>query len=278
MFFHPGIFLLVEFLLLLLVIAFTSPKAILRSAVVPPLVACAAKVVLDAPTRMRGCYAVFCCGTIINSLMLYIESALIVRWSFETQSLTTVAKPQISTGKRDSYSDGAITTQTHGGTFWERFRYGYFVLTSNRSIGTPYMVKGVPNFSHEDRHYIPSRRAFLFRKAALVIIAQLSIELGSMAIQPVEYNEVAFAPEAVPLIRGNKENRSVEKLVFRSMTVLGFWFSMYLSLNGVLSCLNFLAVALGMDDVRTNRPNFGAISEAYSVRQLWRSVPHSYPF
>ncbi|MCJ1464148.1 hypothetical protein MMC07_002761 [Pseudocyphellaria aurata] len=272
-FFHPLVFYLVQNLLLTLVIGFTSPTAILRSAIVPPLIACAARVIVDAPTRTRHLWAVLWCGAFVGNLIHYIESALIVKWSFETRGPTASTKPQISAGKYDNHSNGAITTQTRGGTFWERFKFGSFVLRSTRYIGTPYMVKGVPNYS-SDPHYIPSRKVFFFRNAFFSILALLSMELQTIFVKPVEYNEVAYSPEAVPLFRGNRENRSLEQLIFRSTTILGFWFGAYVFLNGLMSCGDFFAVALGIDDVRTSRPNFDSISEAYSIRQFWGSVWH----
>lgn len=270
-FFHPVTFLVVEYLSFILIIGYTPPNGILRPAVVPLIVACTYKVISISPTLLRGPWSVWCCAYILHILINYVESALIIKWSFETQNPTSSSTgPQVSASKRNDSSKFAITTQTNGGTFRERFRFGYFVLSSSRNIGTPYMVKGTPDYSTKDPTYVPSRGNFLFRKAAIISFALLTLELASLAAQPLEYNEVAFSVEAVPIFRGNRENLTTEKIIFRSATVLGYWTCTYLVVNGIMSLFNFVNVALGIEDVRVYRPHFGAICEAYSIRQFWR--------
>lgn len=132
------------------------------------------------------------------------------------------------------------------------------------------MVKRTPEFSTKDPNYIPSRGAFLIRKATRIIVAFLVLQLVRQAAQLLEYNDVVFSAEAVPIFRGNGENLAMEKIIFRSVHVLGFWLVMYVDINGALSFFNFLNVALGIEDVRAFRPVFGLIREAYSVRQFWR--------
>lgn len=256
-------------LLFILIIGFTSPNAILRPAVVPLIVLCASKVVTISPTLLRGPWSAWCCGTIACHLVNYIECALIAKWSFETQNPTASAGPQVPAVKHKDRHEFKITTQTGGGTFKERFRFGYFVFFSYRNVGTPYMVKGTPEFSTKDPNYVPSRREFLFRGATLIILAILALDLASLAAQPLEYNKVAFSVEAVPIFRGSSENLKMEKLVVRSATVLGFWLVQYLVINGIISLFSFIHVALGIEDVQLYRPNFGPIREAHSLRQFW---------
>lgn len=75
----------------------------------------------------------------MSALLHYVEPALIVKWSFETQNSTSAAA-QVSAGKRKNCSDFAITTQTQGRTFLERFRFGYLIILSSRNVGTPYWL------------------------------------------------------------------------------------------------------------------------------------------
>lgn len=201
--------------------------------------------------------------------MHYVESALVVKWSFETQNPTSSAGSQVSTSKCKNRSEFAITTQTHGGNFRERFRFGYVVLSSVRNVGTPYVVKGTPEFSTKDRDYIPSRREFLIRKAIIITLALFAIKIVSQTKQPYEYNQIVFSVEAVPIFKGDRENLRIDKLIFRSVTVLIYRLVLYLVLNGFLSLFPFINVALGVEDVRVYRPNFGPIHEAYSLRQFW---------
>lgn len=83
--------------------------------------------------------------------MHYDESALTAKRSFETQSPTSSVGLQISAGKPKNCSESTITTQTNSGTFREKFRFGYFIFSSNRNVGTPYIVRrGTPEFSTKD--------------------------------------------------------------------------------------------------------------------------------
>lgn len=270
--FHPVIFYLVELLLLVLVIGFTSPTAILRLAVVPLMIACTCKAVSVSPTLLRGPWSAWCCGLMMFNLMHYVESALIVKWDFKSQSPTssTRPRPEISAGKRNDRSEFATTMQTREGTIRKRFGFGYFILLSYRNVGTPYIVKGTPGFSTKDPNYIPSRREFLFRKVIIIGFALLALEFASLTAQPLEYNKAAFSVEAVPIFRGNRANLTMEKITFRLVTVLGFWLITYVVIDGIFSLPSFLNVALDIDDVRACRPNFGSVYEAYSIRQFWR--------
>lgn len=257
----PLIFCFVQYLLFISIIGFTSPTSIIRPAVVPLIVVCIWKVLPLFPTFLRGPWSVWFAAGILSNFMHYVESALIVKWSFETQSPTASGKPQVS---------AAITTQTHGGTFWERFRFGYYIITAARNVGTPYMVKGTPEFSTKNPHYVPSRRVFLFQNAITIIFALLAFELERQVAQPLEYNEVVFSEEAVPIFRGSGENLTMEKLLIRSVFVLRYWLILRVGASGLMTLPAFFHIILGTEDVQAYRPNFGPISEAYSVRRFWR--------
>lgn len=269
---HPVIFYLGENLAMILILGFTSPNAIIRPAIFPLLLACVWKVVSVCPqTFYRVPWAGIVGGSIITSMFGYIESALISKWSFEAQGPTSSARPGGLVLNSNNHGGNAIaiTSQTHGGTFWERFRFGFFVITSSRNIGTSYMIKNTPPFSTDNPERIPSRLSFLVRKAIIVALAFLIIDLASLGAQPLEKNAVVFSAEAVPILTNGGKNLSGEKILSRFVIVLGYWICTYLGIDGYMSLVNFFYVALGLEDVRLYRPNFGSITEAYSIRQFW---------
>ena len=264
---HPVIFYLLEQLMIILILGFTSADSILRPAFLPLLVACVWKVTsICLETIHRIPWAAFAGGAIICNLLGYVESALISKWTFEAQGPTSSAGPE---PLQAMHGGSAITTQTCGGNFWERCRFGYFATTSSRNIGTPHVVKNTPTFSSDNPNYIPSRTAFLYRKAIIIVLAFLTLDLASQAAQPLDHNIVFFSVEAVPIFTGNRENLTFEKIISRLVTVLAYWVCLYLAMDGFISLISFVFVALGIDDVRLYRPNFGPIGEAYSVRQFW---------
>ena len=177
---HPVIFYLLEQLMITLILGFTSADSILRPAFLPLLVACVWKVIsICLETIHRIPWAAFAGGVIICNLLGYVESALISKWTFEAQGPTSSAGPeplQATHANRNNRGGSAITTQTYGGSFWERCRFGYLATTSSRNIGTPYVVKNTPTFSSDNPNYIPSRTAFLYRKAIIIVLAFLTLD------------------------------------------------------------------------------------------------------
>ncbi|MCJ1257705.1 hypothetical protein MMC24_005531 [Lignoscripta atroalba] len=268
---HPIIFYLVENLVTTLVIGFTSPSSIVRPAVFPLHFVCVWKVLPTCPEMLyRIPWAGIVGGHIIVSLYHYVEVALISKWSFESQGPTSSATPEgLDVKDKPNGGDRATRQMDHGVSFWERLMFGYFGATSTRNIGTPYIVKNTPSFSSKNPDYIPSRAAFLLRKAILIISAFLVVDLASQPAQTLEQNAVLYSAETVPILGGNGENLTGEKILSRFVTVLGYWVCTWLVIDGYSSFLYFVFVGLGLEDVRLYRPNFGPISEAYSIRQFW---------
>ena len=218
-------------------------------------------------------WAAFAVGVLVCNLLGYVESALISKWAFEAQGPTSSAGPehlQATHAKRNNRGGSAITTQNCGGSFWERCRFGYLASTSTRNIGTPHVVKNTPTFSSDKPNYIPSRTAFLYRKAIIILLTFLTIDLASQPPQPLEYIIQYFSAEAVRIFTGNGENLTFGKIISRLLTVLAYWVCSYVALEGFAGLVSFVFVALGIEDVWLYRPNFGPIGEAYSVRQFWR--------
>lgn len=261
--FHPVIFLLLENLVIIFILGFTSADSIVRPAALPLLLACVWKVTLICPEKIhRVAWAGLLSGHIILSPLFYAESALISKWTFEAQGPTSSAGPE---PLHAEYTN----RKNHGKFFWERCRFGFFVITSTRNTGMSNFVKNTPPFSSDDPNYIPSRAAFLYRKAITIILCFLILDLAGQGAQPLEHNSVFFSAETVPIFTGNGDNLTFEKITSRLGIVLGYWVFLYAVITGCYSLTSFVLVALGIKDVRLYRPYFGPIGEAYSVRQFW---------
>lgn len=265
--------MLIKYLAMSLIVGFTSPNGMLRPASLTLLFACTWKVISICPQFLdRVLWQQIVCGIIINSLLDCVEAALISRWSFEAKGPTSSALPEGLVLKPNNRGENAIaiTSRTRRDTFWERFRFGFFVVTSTRNIGTPYVVKNTPPFSMEKPEHIPSRLSFLVRKAFIVGLAVLILDLVGQNPKPLDHNAVFFSADAVPILANYSKNLSGEQIFSRFVTVLVFWIVCWSVIEVVLSLLDFLWVAFGITDVRLFRPNFGSIVEAYSIRQFWR--------
>ena len=261
--FHPVIFLLLENLVIIFILGFTSADSILRPAVLPLLLACAWKVALTGPgTIHRKVWAALVFGHIILNSLVYVESALISKWTFEAQG------PTLSAGPEPLHATHA-NRKNHDGSFWERCRFGFFVITSTRNTGRSNFVKNTPPFSSDNPNYIPSRAAFLYKKAIIIILSFLILDLASQGGQPLEYNTVNFSAETVPIFKGNGDSLTFEKITLRLLIVLACWVCAYALISAYHGLTSSVLVALGIKDVCLYRPHFGPIGEAYSVRQFW---------
>ncbi|MCJ1230032.1 hypothetical protein MMC12_006703 [Toensbergia leucococca] len=259
---------------MMLVMGYSSPSSPIRLAFLPLFFVGAWEAV---PSCSRVLYRIpwagLVGGNIIVSLFQYVEVALLSAWDFESKAPKSVPKDGDSGLKSDTISgQGPKLTVLRRGSLCQRMKFGYDVMTSTRNIGTPYMVKNTPAFSTKDPGYIPSRLAFCCRKATIIILAIFVIYLASQGSHSLEQNAVLYSAQAVPILASDRANLSSEEVVTRFVTVVGYWFCTYLAIDTFSSVFNLIFVALGLEDVRVYRPNFGPISEAYSIRQFWGYV------
>ncbi|KAL8707943.1 MAG: hypothetical protein Q9220_007086 [cf. Caloplaca sp. 1 TL-2023] len=155
-----------------------------------------------------------------------------------------------------------------------RLRFGYNVTTSHRNIRTPYVVKNTPPYSTTDPAFIPSRLAFCLRKAWIILSTYLIIDLVSQQSQPLEVNARMYSADRVRIMTGAADNLSLEMVLTRFATVLSYWFCTAIVIDAFSSFFNFVMVALCLEPVEVYRPNFGSVSEAYTVRQFWGVTWH----
>lgn len=254
--FHPVTILFLQIATIALVVGFTSPFSVFRPAA---LLLFLGSIWLVIPTCLeyipRTPWAAMIAAVNIAYLLHFIEVALLNKWSFNANGLTL--------------SNHTETEKASKGTAWERLRFGLLVAFSSRYIGTPSEVKYVPHFSTRDPSYVPSRTKFLLRELRTTILCYLAFDvLTNPSLRPENY-ALLSSPGAVPLLRRLNE-LSIEEVLFRTGCTFAFWISSCFGIKIVQSVLAFAAVAPGLSEVKSWRPAFGPLVEAYTVRHFWR--------
>ena len=263
---HPVTHYILQNAVSIAIIGFTSPASIVRYAALPPMVLCSW---ILMPTYLertqRTILAAFLSGGVMSSILGYIDTALLTKWSFETDGPSTTVVPKKDADRKSN--SGGRTTRTVGSSSWKRLRFGYAAAYANRYCGTPHEVPHVPPFSYRDPTYVPSRGKFLLDKAAVCLVSYLVLDLAGSNSQPGK-NKVLYSAEEVPLFGTRGISR--ERLQVRLYTTLGFWVANYCVVQLVLGVSALIRVAIGLDGPKYWRPIFGSLSEAYSIRRFWR--------
>ena len=263
---HPLPLYLSEVTISAIVIGFTSPNSFTRLASLPLILICTHLCVSTALERTeRTFWASLYGGSSIGWAIHYVEIALLSRWSYENRGPNPPSKQQLK-NVESRHKDIREETKTAG--FLEHLRYGYLVTFSFRNCGTPYEVRNVPHFSRKDPAYLPTRGTYLRHAAASAFICYLFLDLSSLGMQP-EKNPILYSSERVPLF-ARLGDISREELLMRTGTSVGVWASMYCMLTLYQDIASFTCVMSDCDDVKSWRPAFGPLKEAYSMRRFWR--------
>ena len=266
---HPLSIYLFQTTLAACVLGFTSPSSPLRLTGLALQVTCVAILVSTSLHHTgRIFWASYFAGSGLTCLLQYIETALLSRWTFETQGIGSSAQRSSITSSANESSSKDKHKGTFHGTVWHRLRFGYRSIYSHRNIGTPNEVKNVPPFSAVDPQYVPSRARFLVDKAVIFLFCYMILDLATSGSPQPDANAINFSIRKVPLF-SRLATVSGEELVIRLVTTLGLWVSLYCVLQAGTSLYAFVFVALCIDQPRDWPPSFGSLREAYSVRQFW---------
>lgn len=259
---------------IILTIAFTSSSSLLRPAFLPILVIGAYPAVLSCSNVVqRNTWAGFVSGNIVVGLFHYVEVALVSKWSFEAQGPTSNASSGVKLPKTSSKKQTDETQRQSRKSLWSeiggRLRFGYLVKTSSRNEGTPWVVKNTPSFSSKHAKFVPSRKAFCLQKLAMIVFTFLFVDILSQESKPLEDNARLYSSGKVRIFTGDGNNLSTEQILIRLVTVILYWISTALVIDAVGSMFAVLSVALYIKDVEHYPPNFGSVSEAYTIRRFW---------
>ncbi len=247
------------------VVAFTSPSSLFRLAFLPVIVICVQQtlpICLEATGRVL--WAALIGAHSISFLFQYIDTALLSKWTVEAAGPTKSRDGRRTQG----YIPGSDepNSSVYESTTWGRLRFGYYAAVSTRNVGSSFEVSGVPHFSTKDPSYVPSRGIFIRQKALLLLSCYLVLDTFTLLSQP-DQNPLLYNESEISL--ANSKNRSVEKIVIRSASTVGFWVNLYCVIQFYMGSVALVSVALGLSEVNSWPPGFGSLSEAYTLRQFW---------
>lgn len=269
---HPITFFLIQNAFTISIIAFTRSYHPVRTALLPFYLS---YTVLLFPTYLNTLHNVVLAsivsGTTYANLLSYLDRIILSQWSFEnggpanvpelTKSEQLLSRNEII-GTAEPKADHRITSET----ILQRLRYGYFVNSAARLIGTPQQVKNVPPYSILNPSYIPSRGRFLLRKLAIFCVCYLVLDLATSSADPAS-NAVVFLPSKIPLF-SRWRDVSADEVARKVVGGVAYWAMSYCTIQCHMGAWAFLCVMCG-DDPKYWRPYFGHLSEAYTIRRFW---------
>lgn len=244
-----------------IVVGFTPPSSYMRLAGLPLMLSCVIHVLprcLEASGKVI--WATLLGAHSISFLFQYIETALVSQWCFENRG------PSVRAGIKRQGQGQVGKGRGDEANAWNRTRFGYFAAVTTRNAGTSYEVERIPRFSKKDPTYVPSKAGFLIRKAGLLLVCCLTIDMFTIISQP-EDNAINFHPDRIPWT--DAANLAVEPLIIRLTSVLGFWMNLYCIIQALLGSLAIFTVAVGTSEPKYWPPAFGSIGEAYTLRRFW---------
>ena len=265
--FSPLAYLPIQLSLIASLIAFSPPNSFLRPLLLPILV------IYNCYLLPRYSYYIprhswtgFISGAALGQLLDYIEKLLLTQWSYTDYGPIEQAVTTKKADKRDSRLSWSRLNKREG-TIWERFRFGFWAAISTRYIASPYEARNVSPYSYSNPSFVPTRSAFLLQKTITFIICYISIDLLAQGNQPHQ-NPSVYAKNHVPLFT-RLHDVTIDEVIIRTTTSIFYWIGSYLVIQAFYSGLAFLSVASGFDHPTLWRPNFGPISQIYTIRGFW---------
>ncbi|KAJ5526916.1 hypothetical protein N7513_011075 [Penicillium frequentans] len=192
-------------------------------------------------------------GYSVMLLFHYVDIGLLTRWEFNSKHPTPTS------------SGGNLLNQK---TWRDRFRYGMYAAFNARCLGTSEQVKNIPQFSNTNPNHIPSRAAFLRRTARIAILSYLGLDLLSSMSDP-DVGSRFLVPSRVPLFRRLWEI-TLEEAIIRVFSTIAMGTGLVCSQGGIYNIFAFTSVLTGMSDPSDWPPFYGSLSDAYSLRRLWK--------
>ncbi|KAJ5897569.1 hypothetical protein N7504_007857 [Penicillium tannophilum] len=193
-------------------------------------------------------------GYSVMLLFHYVDIGLLTRCEFDSKH----NDPTSSSGKTALYQK----------TWRDRLCFGFWAAFNARCLGTSKQVKNIPQFSSTDPNYIPSRAAFLRRTAQIAILSYLGLDFLSSMSDP-EVGNRFLVPSRVPFFRRLWEI-TLEEVIIRIFSTIAMGAGLVCSQGGIYNILAFTSVLTGMSDPSDWPPFYGSLSDAYSLRRLWK--------
>ncbi|MCJ1329385.1 hypothetical protein MMC10_006064 [Thelotrema lepadinum] len=201
----------------------------------------------------------------------YIDVALLSKWSYESDGPASSLCP-----RKEKYNNGSEAEvqqmlkqakPLRSGTSYARLAFGLQTTISQRHVNTAFEVRNVPCFSSTNAQAIPLPQHFITDSLKQAILCYFFIDLSTLNGPPEDALDL-FASDKVPLFSRLQEV-SVKELGIRISTTLFLWLTIYCMVRMFYNILASATVWFGWYEVKDWRPPFGALSEAWSIRQYW---------
>lgn len=252
--------------ILALILGFTTRNSLLRPVTLPLIIFLTCFQLPYVTNLEHRLYRGFFGATGIYVVIIYIDSVLLHRWTFEAEG------PTSSMGGLSFVEYGASEKRKRNrsgliGDVLERLRFGLGIALQCRFPATRWPVKNIPPFSGNDPGYVPGRGRFLRNMAIKWGAYVLTLDLISL-IGNDGHKSLTFSSTRIPLLT-RLADVSGEEISTRIISVIAFWTIQYIMIEVVYGTFAMAAVTLGITAVEVWPPVFGSLGGSYSLRQFW---------
>ncbi|KAK8051603.1 hypothetical protein PG993_002988 [Apiospora rasikravindrae] len=171
--------------------------------------------------------------------------------------------PSESEGGSES-KDSRSKSGSGSGSPWQLAISTSALLCKWRRIGTKWQVPRLPRFSPDGS--VPSKGAFLFRALLKITASYLMMSMFSVA-PPPDPNLIAI--ERQPVF-SRLNDISAADVVFRVLSTAVFFINVALMVTMWYYLVCVVSVVLGLAGPQDCPPFYGSLSNAYTLRGLWR--------
>ena len=257
-----------SYIIFILILGLTGPDSLLRPAGLPLIfVNVYSAVFRPSMIRLKAPHISNMLGGLIFGMALeYLDTVLLSAWTYETNGPTSSRG-----GQKPSIALQQKSRAAHG--IQHRFWWAASHIFNYRFIGTPWEVPNVPAFSKSDPDYVPSKRQFLWSSLCAVMLSLFLLDCTSLMSAPPEEIGVLFSKEREGFF-SRLGSVTVEEVPTRLITIFMASLCIYLLFQVIYCTTAFIMVGLRLSDLRTWRPLYGSVGDAWSLRSFWGYVSH----
>lgn len=259
---HPFELIVGTFALPILGLVVTEPDSLLRLIIVPLVTLGAASYHKTAPFFMpNGANASAYDGPFMLLFLTTVDVFLLRR-----VRLGRKRDGQLEfLGERELNGQAAEFKEPKGVSTFTTIGRAAHAIFSYRAIGTSREAKNIPWFSSENPRHVPSRLAFLFKRALASFGAFLVVDyLGHQPPPPPEQ----FAASKASLFLA-RSNLTVETITTRIFSTALFWTMLYITIGLIYNATSFFGVLSFLTDPADWPPYFGSALETFTLRKFW---------
>ncbi|KAK7956579.1 membrane bound O-acyl transferase family-domain-containing protein [Apiospora aurea] len=175
-------------------------------------------------------------------------------------------EPPAAASKSEGGSEPSKDTRSGPGSAWQLAIITSALLCKWRRIGTKWQIPRLPRFSPDGS--VPSKGAFLFRSLMKITGSYLMLSMFTVA-PPPDPNLIAI--ERQPVF-SRLDDISAADVVFRVMSTAVFFINVALMVTMWYYLVCVVSVVLGLAGPENCPPFYGSLSNAYTLRGLWRNI------